>query len=232
MGSVNKRVILIALILALFSSFLIYVYIKKATTAPDMTEYADVFVAARTMPSKHMITEADIKTVKVSRNYIHPKAILNKGDIVGKASIDSIIEGEQILSDRLVDGNNSALAFNIPEGKRAVSINVNEQTQVANLIMPGDFVDVIVSFNKEDISPAITKTVIQNIEVLALGQQQIISDKKPAELPKTVTLAVSLQEAEKLVYASEFGVLRLALRRVNDKSITNTTGAVKVNLVP
>jgi pilus assembly protein CpaB len=240
MESVNRKVVIISLILALFTSFLVYIYIKKATSRPDIIEYINVYVAARSMPPKYKITESDIKQVKVSREYLNSKAVLNKADIVGRRLNESVIEGEQILKDRLVDNGKTNLAYRVPEGKRAVSININDQINVSNLVRPGDFVDIIASFDKEEVEeasgkviyPRITKTVIQNIEILAIGQDQTITEEKIKEPPKTVTLAVTPQEAEKLVYASEYAVLRLALRPVEDEMNINTPGVIRNDIVP
>lgn len=240
MEPVNRRIILIAIIMALFTSFLVYIYIKKATTKPEVVEYVNVYVATKTLPPKHKITDADLKQVKVTREYLNSNAVLNKADIVGKRLKDSIIEGEQILRDRLVDENKMALAYSIPEGKRAVSINVNDQIAVSHLLRPGDFVDVIASFEKEEdedglnktVYPRITKTIIQNAEVLALGQDQRIAEDKLKEPPKTITLAVDPQETEKLVFASEYAVLRLALRPADDDRNVNTQGILRNDIVP
>lgn len=241
MESVNKRVILVAIVMAFFTTFLIYIYIRKATTQPDVIEYINVYVAAKTLAPRTKIAETDLKQIKVTKEYLNAKAVLNKADIVGKRLRDSIIEGEQILGDRLVDESNMELAFTLPEGKRAVSINVNEQTEVADLLRPGDYVDVIGSFQKveeEDklnkyVIPEITKIVLQNVMVLALGQETAIEvDAKKTELPKTVTLAVTPAEAEKLVYVSEFAVLRLALRAIDDHKDVSTPGIIKSDIVP
>lgn len=239
MEAVNKKVIVLSLIMALITAALVYVYIQKATTKPEVVEYINVYVAAKTLPPKHKIANEDIKVVKVTREYLNSKAILNSADIVGKYLQDSVIEGEQILKDRLVDENKLTLVYKVPEGKRAVSINVNEQIEVGNLIKPGDSVDVIASFEKEEIDekqtkkeyPRITKTILQNIKILAIGQEMYTFDEKGKELPKTVTLAVDPEEAEKLVYASEFAILRLALRGVDDDKTSATQGALRNDLV-
>jgi pilus assembly protein CpaB len=239
METVNKRVIMVALVMAFFTTFLIYVYIKKMTTKPDVIQYINVYVAAKTLPPKTKIVDSDLKQVKITSEYLNSKAVLNKSDIVGKRLKDSIIEGEQILGDRLVDESNMELAFSLPAGKRAVSINVNEQLEVANLLRPGDFVDVLASFQRveeEDklnkyVYPEITKIILQDVQVLALGQDLTIDETKKTELPKTVTLAVTPQEAEKLVYASEFATLRLALRAVDDHNNIVTPGTIKSDVI-
>ncbi|MCX7923417.1 MAG: Flp pilus assembly protein CpaB [Clostridia bacterium] len=241
MESVNKKVILMALIMAVFTTFFIHYFIKKQTTQSVSVDYINTYVASKTLPPKHKIEEDDVKELKVTRDYLNPKAVMNKADIVGKRIKERIIEGEQILRDRLVEDKNLALAYNIPEGKRAVSLNVNEQIEVANLLRPGDFVDVIATFQKEELEdktnkylfPGVTKIILQNVQVLALGQEQIVEeDKKAEELPKTVTLAVNPFEAEKLVFSTEFAVVRLALRPVGDNKTVNTPGVIRNDVAP
>lgn len=235
MESVNKRVILISIILALFTTGLVFLYIKSATVKPDLVEYVDIYKAAKTLPAKHEITEADIVKDRVTKEYLNPDAALVKADIIGKRLKDSIIAGEQILNSRLVQEDNLTLAYNVPEGMRAISVNVNEQIEVANLIRPGDFVDIIACFAAESQGegesnttiPAVVETVIQNIQVLALGQDLTIEESKEMELPKTVTLAVTPKDAEKLTYVTEFATIRMTLRRTGDENIVSGVGVLK-----
>lgn len=241
MESVNKKVIIIAIVLALLTALLIYVYVNKATVKPvTVQETTDIYVAAKTLPPKYKIAEADIKLVKLPKEMINNRAVLDKSDIINKRLKETIIEGEQIILDRLADENNTSLSFIIPEGMRAISINVNDQIDVANLIRPGDYVDVVASFEREEVEkqdsktiyPRITKIAIQKVQVLAFGQSMSANDEAAAEAPKTVTLSVSPQDAEKLVYISEYAILRLALRGVDDKSDVNTTGVNREDSVP
>jgi pilus assembly protein CpaB len=240
MESVNKRVIIISLILALFTTALVYLYINKATTKPEVVEYINVYIAAKTLPAKHQIAESDVVQSRVTRDYLNPNAALNKADIIGKRLSESIIQGEQILKERLVEDNNLNLSYNIPEGMRAVSVNVNEQIQVANLIVPGDYIDIIASFPTESeeigentrVALSRSEIVLQNIKVLALSQYTgKADDTKTEELPKTVTLAVTPKDAEKLVYVSEFASFRMALRPVDDDKIVKSNGTLKEEII-
>ncbi|MCX8131882.1 MAG: Flp pilus assembly protein CpaB [Clostridia bacterium] len=234
MESVNKKVIFLALIMALVTSFLVYTYVKKATTKPETVEYTKVYVAAKTMPAKYKVQEDDLKEAKVTRELVNVSAVLNKADIIGKRIKDRIIEGEQILRDRLVEDKMLNLAYNVPDGKRAVSIAVTEEIQVANLIKPDDMVDVVASFefDKDEGTIKVTRTIVQNVQILALGQEMTVSEEKKEELPKTVTLAVSPSDAEKVIYAAEFGRIRLALRNAEDKRQSNPEGVIKKDIMP
>jgi pilus assembly protein CpaB len=241
MESVNKKVVMIALILSLLTTLLIYAYINRAAARPAAVEDAStVYVAVKTMPPKYKITEADIRQVRISTEMINSRAVLDKSAILGKRLKETVVEGEQIILDRLAGEEDASLSFAIPEGMRAVSINVNDQTDVSGLVRPGDFVDVVASFEREEVQgqdsmtvyPRITKIILQDVEILALGRNMSANGEQAAEAPTTATLAVSPQDAEKLVYASEYAILRLALRGAGDKSRINTSGIIREDSVP
>jgi Flp pilus assembly protein CpaB len=233
MESVNKKIIFITLILTIFTSLLIYVYITRSSNkTTDVVEYVNTYVAAKTLPPKYKIIDSDIKLVKIKKEDMNVNALTNPNDIIGKRVKESIMEGEQIVGGRLMDEKKSTLSSSMPEGMRAVSLNVQEQMIVSNLIRPGDFVDIIASFEKEEIEeatqitifPRVTKIILQNIEILSLGQDTVITDEKIKDTPKTITVAISPQDAEKLVYASEYATLRLVLRHTDDNEILKTDG--------
>ncbi len=233
---VNKKIVFIAIILSLLTSLFIYSYVNRVTRTTKTTDLVRVFVAAKTIPARAMITAADIKEIDIDKRYVLTGALQNKAEFVGMRVRERVLEGEQILKERIVDQDKLDLSYSIPEGKRAVSINVNEASEVANFLRPGDYVDVIVTLEKEEVTepdrkvvyPKISKTILQNILVLGLGQESFIPDGETRkEIPKTVTLAVDIDQAEELVYASEVGVLRLALRPVGDSREVKTEGVIR-----
>lgn len=236
MVKTNKKIIVIALFLSLITAVLIYVYMSgdSGVAAPEI-EYVTVYVAAKTIPARVKISNGDIKQVKIAKELLNTSTVTDIKEITGKRTKESIIEGEQIVKERLADENSMSLSYSISEGTRAVSINVNEQIDVANLLRPGDFVDVVASFEKEEedngqikkFYPRITKTILQNVQVLALGQDMTLSADKLKELPTTVTLAVKYEDVEGLVFASEYGVLRLALRPIDDNSGNASQGIIR-----
>ena len=139
----------------------------------------------------------------------------------------------------------SGLAFRVPPGKRAVSVNVNEVVTNGGLVVPGDFVDIIALFPAAAASNGSTAIVaedsatiaLQNIEVLAVAQSldgvgpqaqgfgvvaNVAGGKSERQEAiarpnaRTVTLAVTPDEAQRLILAEEKGKIRLALRAVDD----------------
>lgn len=236
----NKKIFVIALFLSLFTSLIIYSYINRLGNTTKPVEMVEVYVASKTIPPRAVITPIDIKQVAIDKKYVLSSAVKNKAEIIGKRVKESILAGEQIVRDRLIDENKAGLSYSIPSGKRAVSVNVNEASQVAGFISPGDYVDVVATFEKEEMDeqgqkvvyPKISKIILQNVLVLGVGQDNHLrEDEKKKELPKTVTLAVDSQDVEKLVFASEVGILRLALRPMGDSKVIDTNGITRTNIM-
>lgn len=237
----NKKILILAFILALVTSFIVYSYIKGMAKQPKQAiEYASVVVAVKNLDEKAVINSGDVKVIKVEKPYANSRAFTSVSEVTGKRIKDKIIAGEQVLKDRLVtDEQKSLLSYSVPKGKRAVTVNVNEAIEVGDFIRPGDYVDILATFDKLEIEdnkskvvyPKTTRVVLQNVLILGLGQLQDVPEKPRQDLPKTVTLAVSLDEAEKLALAEESGVLKMALRRTDDHDIVTTPGIIRQDLV-
>ena len=244
----NKKMIIFAIIFSLITSLMLFVYLKKVEMANQRIEYVNVFVAVRTLEPKTVILLTDIKEVKIEKSSVNAMAILDKTNILNKTSKETIYEGEQILKTRLADNENSSLAYQIPLGKRAITININEASAVGYFINVGDTVDIIVTLEKDIQDPTIptmSKTILQNITILGIGQEKDVlekvqqkSDKVANKMTnstenttKTVTLALTEQESEKIAIAEQIGTLRLSLRGVNDTGYSYSNGVTKVDLI-
>lgn len=247
----NKKIIIISIILAIITSTLIYIYLTKIQVSNNNIEYINVIIASKTIDAKSIISSEDLKSISIQKSLLNKNALLDKIDIINKINKETIYEGEQILKDRLADNNNASLAYQIPQGKRAISINVNEASSVGFFIKPGDFIDVILTLQKESeeqkegqiISPRMSKILLQNIMVLGVGKDKDIiqnaGDKKDlknstasADNIKTITLALTQEETEKITIGEEAGILKLALRPVGDNNTIISNGITRNELVP
>ena len=130
------------------------------------------------------------------------------------------------------------LSFQIPEGKRAINLFVNESILFSDLLQVGDYVDIIANFqggNEETKIKPFVQTILQNIEVLAIGTEKIKDNpQKPdvSQLAKTITLAVTPKEAEKILYASSYGQYSFVLLKKDDQKIQTSDGVILEDLVP
>ena len=112
----------------------------------------------------------------------------------------------------------------IPPGMRAMSVPVDEVSDIAGFVAPHTRVDILVAVaGTGPGEPSFSRIVLQNIEVLAVAQE-IEHVKDQPEVVKVVTLLVTPTDAEKLTLASREGLLRLAMRNYSDAKIVATRG--------
>lgn len=231
MESMNKKILLLAIIMALVTSLLLYFYISSLGREKADIEYVEVYAAKVEIPTRTVVKDDMLVKVQIPKVTGFVMGLSDKSQIVGKLTKDRIIKGEAVLPDRLYSGDKTNMAFIIPSGKRAVTIAVNEVTEVGDFIIPGDNVDVIATFDEASVDingrkiyyPKYTKVILQNVQVLGIGQSMQTEKEEKGELPASVTLAVTLDEAERLVHADGTGVLRLALRPAADNKSIETT---------
>lgn len=150
----------------------------------------------------------------------------------------SLQRGEPLTESKLAPvGATGGLSAVVAEGKRAMTVRVNDVIGVAGFALPGNFVDILVSTQEENTNKAggnrdlnISKLVLERILVLAVAQESSQNDTKP-KVVSAVTLEVTPQEAEKLDLARSVGQLSLVLRNQVDLKPAETDGATKQTLL-
>lgn len=137
----------------------------------------------------------------------------------------NILRGEPILESKLAPvGSKGGLSAVIGEGRRAMTVKVNEVVGVAGFALPGNYVDIMV--NAEDAQKkTVSKIVLEQILVLAVAQEQVVRDENKAKVVSAVTLEVTPEQAEKLDLARSIGNLSLVLRNQVDRTPAATAGA-------
>jgi pilus assembly protein CpaB len=155
------------------------------------------------------------------KELVPPGALLKKEDIVGKIAQVPFVKDEPIYSGKI--GDSLRFSGRVKDGMRASTIlTPNDSSFVAGLVEVDDKVDVLFTDNtdKEQTGGGSTTVLMPNIEILAIGQ--IIdpeeSHQKDGKRMRSVTLAVTPDQSQKLVLAQEMGTLHLALRSEKDKS--------------
>lgn len=146
----------------------------------------------------------------------------------------SVLRGEAILSSKLAPvGAAGGLSAVIADGKRAMTVRVNDVVGVAGFALPGNYVDILVNTlqetGKENETKPTTRTVLEHVLVLAIAQEAGRDDTKP-KVVSAVTLEVSPADAEKIDLARNVGTLSLVLRNQIDKGTVATNGFTKSQL--
>ena len=225
----NKSIYILALIFGLLTTYFIYGFLisveKKVTN--DLTE--EVVVLAHDLTPKTLLTREMLIKKNLPAAYIHPEAIRTLDEAVGCIGLTSFVEGEQLLKSKLASKGEikNGLAYLIPVGERAMTISVDAVSGVAGLLKPGDRVDVASVMGLPDSGEIETMSsliVLQDIVVLAEGKNMNENNSKKTEdsSSKTVTLSVTVEEAQRLLLANQKGTIRLLLRSPVDNSIVKT----------
>ena len=154
----------------------------------------------------------------------------------GRVVKTSLLRGEPVLEGKLAPvGTTGGLSSVVTEGKRAITVRVNDVVGVAGFALPGNYVDIMVSTQSEGARSegrdnTISKIVLERILVLAVAQEAGRDDTKP-KVVNAVTLEVTPDQAERLDVARSVGTLSLVLRNQIDPKEAQTQGATKTMLL-
>jgi pilus assembly protein CpaB len=221
--------------------FLVIAALGSVGVALLFTRYLDARTAAARVPTTPVVvagvdlpeaTELRPETLNV---VAWPRSSLPEGTFSDTAALKDrvltvrIVKGQPILATNLAGADaGRGLAALLPSGMRAISVRVDDVVGVAGFVHPGDSVDVIVTMRPNDnvgVLP-ISKVVLQNIRVLAVGKQVERNDREKY-IPATVaTLMVDSEQSEKLALAASKGQILLALRSGLDREVVETSGVI------
>jgi pilus assembly protein CpaB len=198
--------------------------------APTMKE---VFVPARELAAGTIIGVDDLLRMELTASAITSQMVVadaaGEGFLIGSVSRQTLPQGVPVARSAVVQpGERGFLAAVLPRGQRAVTIPISEVAGLNGLAMPGDRVDILLTYTVSGgASDAIraSETVLKNVRVLALDQRlgavPIDPEKpgkkaEPTPVAKTATLEVTPREAEIVALAVDMGTLSLALNSVRD----------------
>jgi len=217
----RKRLFVIGSLSLLIAAFVTLVAYKRfRPVAASPRQFATVVVADSNLAAGSRIAPADLRIAEYPVGDLPDGTFQGMADLVGRGVIVPIHKNELVLASKLASAKGGAgLPSLIPSGKRAVSVQVNEVISVAGFVAPGTHVDVLLTGRPSTggAQDAMTTTVLENVEVLAAGQemQQNPDGGKPRTVT-AITLLVTPEEAQKLTLASSEGHIQLALRNPLD----------------
>jgi pilus assembly protein CpaB len=132
-------------------------------------------------------------------------------------ALTAIQPNEAILAPKIsMPGQGASIAALLPAGMRATSVRINDVSGVAGFIQPNDSVDVLITRSVADRASQVTDVLLQNVRVLAIGQDAKGAEGKPISA-KTATLLVDQVGAQKLALAQQVGDISLVLRKPGEQ---------------
>ena len=233
----NRKAIVLALIFSLGVAFFIQRQMQrdsghgdtKVVSAPAPAVLTErVVVAKKRIPPRTRLEKGklgnlfEIRDIPVSS--VPDLAFTEVERLAERYSAVTILPGDIMIPERVLDQDAVPnLARAIPLGKRAVTIAVTRVTSVGGFVQQRDYVDVIATLRPRDGEP-ISKIVLQDILVLAVGttfqyEGSVATTAATIQAAKMelVTLAVTPDELERLMFLDSGATFRLVLKNPNDK---------------
>jgi pilus assembly protein CpaB len=206
-------------------------------------EMVRVVVAKTDLEPGRVLLASDLTTMEVPSGSKAKTMFADPKELAGRAVLSPVVKGQTMFEGLLAaPGSEGGLTALVPEGKRAVAVEVNESSAVAGLLNPGCRVDVIATLRAEDggTMNQMARTIVENVKVQAVNRRMAREkNEDPGQAAvKTVTLIVSPKDAEAIELASNSGKLRLVLRGATDTAPTASIGVTyseltgKVTAVP
>lgn len=222
----NTNRLLIGLVIALVVAFLlssfVYKQFQKVSTAKPTTETQPLVVASVPLALGTRLDSTNLRIIQWPANQSVAGMFTRIEDCANRAIITPLAANEPVLEAKLAPKESGAgLSATIPEGMRAVSVAVNEVVGVAGFVIPGTMVDVLVTGRALGgsgvaASGDVTRTILENIRVLAAGQKVEQDREGKPQTVAVITLLVTPDDASKLTMAATDGKIQLALRNTVD----------------
>jgi pilus assembly protein CpaB len=233
----NKRFFIVlagALVFGLLAAVSVTRYLSSAQAYTRSLNR--VAVAKVAIPLGTKIIPEQVMLVQFPAESTPDGAFESVEKLTGRVAVMNIAPREPITEARLAPaGTAGGLSAVIPEGYRAMTVKVDDVVGISGFIMPGTLVDVVVVIDpaeKAGMQDPISKIVLQNIKVLANGQNiDKPESEREANSVKAVTLLVRPEQAEKLALAASEGKLQLVMRNSIDQGDEQTSGINKRKLL-
>ena len=219
-------VLVVALVLGAAAALWTREWLTSHAAAPsDKTPIGTIVVAAKPLKFGALVTADSVEETPWAAQTLPQGAFATKDALLhdGQRVVLSPLEpNEPVLGSKVsAPGQRASLSALLQQGKRAVTVRVDDVRGVAGFILPGDFVDVVLigedpAARRENYS----EILLQGVKVLAVDQLASERQEQPV-VPKAVTLEVTPEQAQKVLLATNIGRLSLTLRRASDAELAD-----------
>ena len=212
--------LILAVVLGLAASGVVFFYLNQQSAANvTARQTRPVVVAASDLTFGTKLERNLLKVVNYPKDSVPPGAYTSLDSVVGQTTKIFLAEKEPVLMSKL-STIGGGLSMMVRPNMRASSVTVNLVSSVSGFVVPGDRVDILVTIDRMTggSQNATTRTILQNIEVLAAGvkTEQKDQQNKPNTELQTITLLVDPPSAERMALAMHEGKIHLTLRNPED----------------
>ncbi|WP_211090193.1 Flp pilus assembly protein CpaB [Pseudothauera nasutitermitis] len=210
----------VALCVGLLAAFAAQRYLAKRMAeieARSRGQTVGIIVAKRELRAGERISEDTVAVRAVPVDFAHSLAIKPESftQVSGRAITYSLKPGEMVLWSLLEGQKPPTFSTRVAEGRRAITVPVDEINSISGLLEPGDLVDLVLTLERDGRKHSFVMQ--QRLRVLATGQRAG-DDPKSGERRQysTVTLDTTPEQARTIIRAREAGKLTALLRNPQD----------------
>ena len=217
----GKNFMIVAVLLGVAAAVVGYYGLTSMASqaaAQNNVNYRNVVITVTDLTFGVKLDKEMLRVVRYPKESVPEAAFASMDSVLGQTTKVFMSAREPVTAIKL-SSRGGGLSMLVRPTMRAASLEVNQVSGVSGFVLPGDRVDVLTTVDsRSGFEDAVTRTVLQNVEVLAAGQKTEQQDNKPITV-QSVTLLVDPQGAEILALALHEGKIHLVLRNPDDQEV-------------
>jgi pilus assembly protein CpaB len=216
MRSNNVIIIIVAIAMGAGAAYLAHNWLQAQMNAAYQPP-GHIVITAESLAYGAAVTADNVSEIPWYTKTLPEGAFATKDELLNggrRTVLYPLKQGEPVLRSKVTGpGQRASLAAVLEDGKRAVTVRVDDVRGVAGFVLPGDFVDIVmiadeVSSKRQSYSDIL----LEHVKVLAIDQIASEGEEKP-KVAQAVTLEVTKEQAQKILLATNIGKLSLLLGR-------------------
>ena len=235
MSSRRVPILILAVVIAAMTALATFKYASNADQrALGDAEPVSVFVVKKDVPKgfsgARALDEGYIAKEDIPRKFYPANAVVDPQTLRGKVAIAGLAAGLPVVQNAFADPQVARESFAdlIEKDHQAVTLSVSDVQAVARLVVPGDYVNLLLTFDdaaiKDPVNTKTTQNVLQKVKVVAIGnstelqpgqtaanQPQTAAGVAPTSSSGLMTFSLSALDAERAIHAGQMGSIHLTL---------------------
>ena len=190
----------------------------KGNSGGPVDEKISVLVVKSEVTPGSLLNDANVEFRDYPISVVPENVVTTPDEFKERAIRVRAFPGDFVTLDKLSGKGDHAASQDIPAGMVAITILVDPAMTSSGLLLPGDRIDLLVTFTMRGQygGGKVIKTVLEFVEVFSLDQRREIQTAKGESLAKTVTLLVDRDQAMLVKLAEDIGKLHLTMRSKTD----------------
>ncbi len=193
-------------------------------------EELSVVVPRRMIEKGEVVTEELLSLRSIPSDFVHSDTVrdVNYANAVGQRAAHNLDQGKPILWAQLDLGSLGTFSSTIGEGRRALTISVDEINSLSGFLQPDDSVDLFLTYTEK--TDRSTRLLMSQVRIIATGTMtRPLPEGVGVRNFGTLTVDVTPKQAERLIYAQSSGSLTATLKNTEDTIVSLDTKATNMD---